>query len=817
MAYIPNPDNQPGKKGKPSVDAIENQVHGGQPLYGTGRTLDSYGRRARITDISFRAENNGIIGTDKELDGLIRRPGVSSRLDALGAGYRIPAIQAILGFGLTRNNSSSPLLNNSLYSVSINTNAEPSHLKRFIADSIEEYGEAIAVHPDDNHVYHITIRSIADSDGVLTFEKINKDTTAVTSISLSGVINEVGYPYAMVYSGNDSFILSSDSGLFRLTTTGVLSTLTTSLNGISGLAYIEDTLYAVQFSSTNLYIVNQATWTYDSSIELSAGVFGTVEGFRGLARIGNYLYANVDFDGSYSLMAINENTGELSLIIQSFKRFASLACDGNSPLLAMNDDDTDPTLIPHNSLFVVDHEAGASATYNDYLTFVKKFTMPEYEEDVALARNSDDSMLYRLYELGNEEEEEETLKFEKIDTETFEVTEIPLSGYIADPGTFVGNSGFISDGGNDMYDGGNYLYTNHCLSQDPQDSIPYSHTKQSDSGSFVEIADGAIPSGYNYFGTGSAYFTNMYNGMFVLAARNIDITEFTVRGNVGADGSGSTSTHDFTIMSNSQQYAVFTKSIYNASDPSVNHFIIVPGDGTGLTHTASNNTDDDFDQLTGLAGINRLYYFVVARANGLELNNTQKQAVAQAFMDLLTGSDLSADLAALNAGRTSVTSLVPNLYSFSDFGLDGDYINVVEGILSPKALTYVGNDTFICIGSNGLYSITSDGEVSVIDLSADYVYGLAFMENKLYGLLLAEGFVLCDLDMENGQQSNYISLTMDNLNYVTNIFAVENVLYANVEVTEGETTVRKLATIDTSTGVMTAVKDIPKALIYVIV
>jgi hypothetical protein len=48
-----------------------------------------------------------------------------------------------------------------------------------------------------------------------------------------------------------------------------------------------------------------------------------------------------------------------------------------------------------------------------------------------------------------------------------------------------------------------------------------------------------IANGSYWFGDGSSYFTNLYPGLFVLVARNIDIDMFMVDGELGADNNGS--------------------------------------------------------------------------------------------------------------------------------------------------------------------------------------------------------------------------------------------------------------------------------------
>src|SRR5690606_11785715 len=89
------------------------------------------------------------------------------------------------------------------------------------------------------------------------------------------------------------------------------------------------------------------------------------------------------------------------------------------------------------------------------------------------------------------------------------------------------------------------------------------------------IMDGVVYTGASssVFGTSSSYFTNLYPGLFVLSAQNLDINEFEINGDLGADGGGDMDNYFFEYNG----YGVFVKKVYNTKDPSVNHIIIVNG------------------------------------------------------------------------------------------------------------------------------------------------------------------------------------------------------------------------------------------------
>ena len=141
----------------------------------------------------------------------------------------------------------------------------------------------------------------------------------------------------------------------------------------------------------------------------------------------------------------------------------------------------------------------------------------------------------------------------------------------------------------------------------------------------------------NYFGsTSSQYFTQMYPGMFVMAATGIDISEFSISGDLGSDGDGVNAIETFSLISNGKSYTVFFKTNYDGGDPSVNHFIIVPGDGTGITHLYDDTSEYDDDCLQGLIGKNEIYYFVVCRGDENAISLEDATLIAQKFLDIIT-------------------------------------------------------------------------------------------------------------------------------------------------------------------------------------
>lgn len=228
---------------------------------------------------------------------------------------------------------------------------------------------------------------------------------------------------------------------------------------------------------------------------------------------------------------------------------------------------------------------------------------------------------------------------------------IPDPYYFSDePELTLGGKNFgIVDGGDDMYDGANFLNTdltqsyasleNVGLDGEGGASIPITHTPAGaeGSGNYTNPPmDGVVEDGTNYFGTGSEYFTNMYPDLFVMIADNISCNEFSTWGNNGADGSGVDTGTIFPINVNGQDYTILYKSVYDAGDPSINHIMIVPGTSVGITHLyIDDNTNIDGDCAQGISDRGTIYYILCARTAGQQLSTDDAQAVAIKFLEIV--------------------------------------------------------------------------------------------------------------------------------------------------------------------------------------
>ena len=214
----------------------------------------------------------------------------------------------------------------------------------------------------------------------------------------------------------------------------------------------------------------------------------------------------------------------------------------------------------------------------------------------------------------------------------------------------------IDDGCSDMYDGGNLYNTNLTqlyvdIAEDSVDfslSIPYTHTQ--DDGSYEcdytnPPMNGFITDGSSYFGAGSQYFTNMYPGMFMIAASGINVTEYSITGDLGSDGNGANAVY---IVTAHPGWTAFVKTNFDTdeSDPSVNHIILVYGDVSGVTQLYDNtgSYDDHCLQNLGPQNTTIITVVVATEAETPALTEEQALAIADKILDVYNDSSCSSIL-----------------------------------------------------------------------------------------------------------------------------------------------------------------------------
>ncbi len=233
----------------------------------------------------------------------------------------------------------------------------------------------------------------------------------------------------------------------------------------------------------------------------------------------------------------------------------------------------------------VDNDAGAcTATVN--------FTMPTATDNCATYSDSLEEVL-----------------------RNFNFTNNTITALIPTPFNFVLDEGLnadhIDDGGDDMYDDGNYISTDLSAGD-------------------INYSDNVVLNS-TAFGTNGAYFTRKVENMWILAANLDGVNTFDITGELGADSDGTADGFTSTINVGGTNYSIFVKRVNEPSDPSVNHLIIIP-ENAAASHNFATDTDDDQHQVTGLAGTTRLYYLLFASENGGFIDNPTMEAIASSFI-----------------------------------------------------------------------------------------------------------------------------------------------------------------------------------------
>jgi|GEM_PF-3173397 len=230
-----------------------------------------------------------------------------------------------------------------------------------------------------------------------------------------------------------------------------------------------------------------------------------------------------------------------------------------------------------------------------------------------------------------------------------------------------GNS--ISDGGSDMYDGGNLLSTNNS--------------------SNFNYSDNAITTS-TVFGSNGRYFTRKVDNLFVLAADMNNVSYFDVNGNYGSDGGGNTDAGSFNVTVGCTTFNCFISRVYNASDPSINELFIVPANPS-VTQTAIGNTGVSNHRLNNLSASTRMYYLLYAGSNGGYINNTSAQSIASAFLQQTQAVITNSSAGCPSATRVPVTVTVNS-----------------KPTVTTDAISSIGSTT-----STGGGNVTSDGGSTV--------------------------------------------------------------------------------------------------------
>ena len=230
---------------------------------------------------------------------------------------------------------------------------------------------------------------------------------------------------------------------------------------------------------------------------------------------------------------------------------------------------------------------------------------------------------------------------------------------------FLGGEGSfsITDGGEDMYDTGNFISTN-LLSL-----ISYSNSVIRES---------------EAFGAEGRYFTRKYPKLFLFAADMQGVEAFAITGNLGADDVGVVEGNVLTARANGIPYLGFVKRAFASPSPSVNHLVVV-ADTPGITHEFSTSTNSDFHVLTGLTASTRLYYLLFASRAGGYVDNETMQTIFQTFLRSLDFSNVSLDVSPI-AGSIAPGQSAETTVTFDAGGLAGGVYSTDLAVVSNDPL-----------------------------------------------------------------------------------------------------------------------------------
>jgi hypothetical protein len=333
-----------------------------------------------------------------------------------------------------------------------------------------------------------------------------------------------------------------------------------------------------------------------------------------------------------------------------------------------------------------------------------KTYVQDFHDKMALTKDKETGVLYaigmKFFNDSGENSSSGTLECRSIDTRTREVSSVAITDEYFKNIVMTTKSSLIYNSQNNMYDGGNYINTNRFA------VVEYTHNQQNEIDLLEDSypSDGTINDGTKWFGSGSSYFTNLYPGLFVLAAENIDIHTFFITGNLGASYAGFASYGDFDVILNETlDYSVCYKSVYGAQNASVHHLIIIPTK-SGVIHSASDSTNEDQHSVTNLENVEKLYYLLFSTHdgdNGTSISEEDLSSIALAFLEIVHSSEaasLSDLLENLGTQVSEITSNIDNISEFSDSGLQSySSQNFVGGVSEIHCAAHVGNNEIMLI------------------------------------------------------------------------------------------------------------------------
>lgn len=209
--------------------------------------------------------------------------------------------------------------------------------------------------------------------------------------------------------------------------------------------------------------------------------------------------------------------------------------------------------------------------------------------------------------------------------------------------------------------------------------------------------DGAVQTGDLYFGASSSYFTNLYPGLFVLVAHNVNsIDNFSIDGNLGADSNGYNNTMQFhvndmgevEIMGSSPsniQYSVFVRRVYDTGDPSILQIFIVdnPDELLNYQHDIDFDNEDDQNILT-FNGIvpDKISYLLLSKYKSIEVSDDEVYEIVKKYIELTHGKDINSVLSTLSNEYSQIVDVLNENIRYSTkikiFNFEGEQLESLD-------------------------------------------------------------------------------------------------------------------------------------------
>nr|WP_321406636.1 M4 family metallopeptidase [uncultured Carboxylicivirga sp.] len=328
------------------------------------------------------------------------------------------------------------------------------------------------------------------------------------------------------------------------------------------------------------------------------------------------------------------------------------------------------------------------------------------------------------------------------------------------------SSYYISDGGSDMYDGGNYLNTNYA------NRIYYSNNTIQTSAAF---------------GIGGKYFTTKLNGLFILVADMNNVSEFYTTGSLGADGNGVAEGEIITVKKGVKTFKGFIKRVYNSGDPSVNHLIIIEND-ENVSHTFNTNTNYDEDKVSNLQNVKRIHYLLFAGTSSSYISKQSFETIMDTYLNVINSQSgwiaIDHENGSVDPGKSN--TLLANIepYELGEGHYEAEVVVRSNDPVNPEVSTVVQLHIFNNlppyltnpIGNKIIYSTYND----VIDLNNVFVdadgdqlyYTVTSSDNSIVFPVLNNGHELQLSPISNGVANIEIKCTDNNWDPIYDNFDV---------------------------------------------